>query len=775
MSDDKRLYADGGSGSLGSNSAANDASAGSVPARPRTASGRASAAPQDTMEFIALASRGREQAAGAASDGRAASAAGTAATQGSRFASQQPGQNAAGAAQHAAARNIPRIDTEDIPRMSADAPRTQPATDYRTGGAATAPTSQAASSQASSAGASGDDFYDFNLPYGSDDGNDDGLIRHRHSKKRRRKRHIIIAVVAVLVVLVVGLGVSGFMLFNSARNVKSQASTALTLVTGMKDKVASGDFAALSDDAQQIDSLCATIQDETSGPLWTAATFIPVVGGDVTAARTLVDTLADVSSQVLVPVSANLADATPGKLLSDGTINVSAIEAIATSLADSAPVLTEANERVQSIGDTHIGQVTELVDTAKDGFAMLSGAVDASQKIAPVLPAMLGAQGTRQYLIVAENNAEIRTLGGFSGALGVLTVDNGHISLDEFEGVSTLRQLGGPTDQIQISDEEMRLFQPEAETLNFTIGDAFFIPDFPRGSEITRTLWGLTHEGQQIDGVFAIDPIFLQYVLQLVGGVTALDGTQVDGTNAAQVLLSEVYWKYATDTDMQDAVFASVASAAFDKVVGGMGSLDFVQLFDVIGRGAEEGRLLIWMENESEQEAIRQVGVDGALPTDPADPETGVYVNNYSYSKIDWYLDLNVECSSGMKSGDGTTTYSMKATLTNTLPAELADELPPYLQAHHAGLEPAMELLRLYLYAPMGGTISDVQCSADSMTEATHNGLQVFYQDVYLMPGDTYEVTYTVTVPPEGADKELDVRVTPTAQDARKGTLDEED
>ena len=62
----------------------------------------------------------------------------------------------------------------------------------------------------------------------------------------------------------------------------------------------------------------------------------------------------------------------------------------------------------------------------------------------------------------------------------------------------------------------------------------------------------------------------------------------------------------------------------------------------------------------------------------------------------------------------------MKATLTNTLPAELADELPPYLQAHHAGLEPAMELLRLYLYAPMGGTISDVQCSADSMTEATH-------------------------------------------------------
>ncbi len=53
---------------------------------------------------------------------------------------------------------------------------------------------------------------------------------------------------------------------------------------------------------------------------------------------------------------------------------------------------------------------------------------------------------------------------------------------------------------------------------------------------------------------------------------------------------------------------------------------------------------------------------------------------------------------------------------------------------------------------------------------ATHNGLQVYYQDVRLMPGESFQVTYTVTVSAEAAE-ELDVRVTPTAQHARKGEI----
>lgn len=621
------------------------------------------------------------------------------------------------------------------------------------------------------------EFFDFNLPYGEGDAsvNDEGLVRHRHRRGEKRRRNVGVIVGVVIAVLVVALGAGGFALFNSARSVKSQAKEAIALVSSVKDKVVSGDFTTLLADAKSLDEICSSIQGEVSSPLWTVAAFVPVIGGDISAARTMVDALADVSSGGVLPISESLAAATPGKLFHDSAVNMSALEALVGSLSDAAPVFIEANERIQAIGDTHIEQVTELVETAKGGFAALDGAARTSEKIAPVLPQMLGAGGaTRNYLITAENNAEIRTQGGFAGSAGVLSVTDGVISLGDFEGV---QHVADPDlrAQITISDEEMNLFQPYEPTMDFTSGDSYFTPDFPRGAWLAAKLWSLNHDDMQIDGVVAVDPTFLQYILQVAGGVTAIDGTEVDGTNAAQALLSQVYWNYPADNDMQDAVFASVADAAFDKLLGGLDDIDIAKLASAVSRGASEGRLLMWMANEQEEDAIDAAGITGALPTDASDPQTGVYVNNYSYSKLDWYLNLDAMKGSSFKNAGGTVSYNMTVTMKNDMSLEDAENLPAYVQAHNGGADsPAQQMLRLYLYAPMGGSISDVTCSSGQLTEASHNGLQVLFGDMRLMPQEEITVTYTVTVPAEGADKDLEVRVTPTAEAARTGEAAEQ-
>ena len=234
-----------------------------------------------------------------------------------------------------------------------------------------------------------EDYYDFGLNYGGDSSTSptsNGLVRHRHRKGERKKRRVAAVVAVIVAVVFVAFGVSGFMLFNSAKTVKSQAKETVEIVGGLKDKVTSGDFSTLPDDAKKIDELCSSMKKETSSPVWTMASFIPVYGGDINAARTMVDALSDVSSGALVPMADNLAQATPGKLFQDGTINVSALQAVADSLSDSSKAFKGANKKVQGIGDTHIAQVTELVDKAKDGFATLDGVVDAAEKIAPFCP-----------------------------------------------------------------------------------------------------------------------------------------------------------------------------------------------------------------------------------------------------------------------------------------------------------------------------------------------------------------------------------------------------
>lgn len=617
-----------------------------------------------------------------------------------------------------------------------------------------------------------EDYYDFGLNYGSDassSSTSDGLVRYRHRKGERKKRHTGAIIAAVVAVLLVALGASGFMLLNSAKTVKSEAKEAVEIVGGLKDKVTSGDFSTLPDDAKKIDELCNSMKAKTSSPLWAAASFIPVYGSDINAARTMIDALSDVSSNALVPMADNLSQATPGKLFQDGMINVSALQAVADSLSSSSKVFKNANEKIQGIGDTHISQVTELVDKAKDGFATLNGAVDAAEKVAPVLPQMLGANGqTRHYLVLAMSNVEIRACGGFPGSRGVMSVTDGKLELGDFVKVDMMKE---PLSPLPITDEEANLFTTGwgltgFNTLGYTMGDVTMTPDYPRAAQLASDMQKAI-VGDDIDGVFAVDPVFLQYMLGVVGGTQLPDGTVVDGSNAAKVLLHDIYWNYPVEE--QDAIFAAVAGSAFNKIVDELGSSDITKIAAAIEKGASEGRVLMYSRNDDEEKAAKALGISGALQTDTSEaPILGVYVNNYSYSKMDWFLDKRVTIDSSVENADGSTTYRVTTSLKNTMTPQEKAEMPGYFQGHN-GISQDIddEVLRLYLYAPAGGSISDIKTSGSGsieMNEATHDGLKVAWGGVHMLLGQDIKVEYTVTTSKDSGHKELKVRTTPTAQ-----------
>ena len=612
-----------------------------------------------------------------------------------------------------------------------------------------------------------EDYYDFGLNYGGDSSTSptsNGLVRHRHRKGERKKRRVAAVVAVIVAVVLVAFGVSGFMLFNSAKTVKSQAKETVEIVGGLKDKVTSGDFSTLPDDAKKIDELCSSMKKETSSPVWTMASFIPVYGGDINAARTMVDALSDVSSGALVPMADNLAQAAPGKLFQDGTINVSALQAVADSLSDSSKAFKSANEKIQGIGDTHIAQVTELVDRAKDGFATLNGAVDAAEKVAPVLPQMLGANGqTRNYLLYAMNNVEIRACGGFGGSQGLISVTDGQMSIGEF-----VPRIGLSEDEAveSVDEEDEALFGNHSNLYN---SGNTYSPDWPRNSQRVAALWKSQY-GQDVDGVVGIDPVFLQYLLGLVGNVSLPDGTVVDGTNAAKVLMHDVYWNYPVEES--DGIFASVASAAFDKILGGIGDVDVTKLVGAFERGAEEGRLIAWMRNDDEQNAIKETGIDASLPDpdDPsADPVAGVYFNNLSFSKLDWYLNADTQIGQGVKNGDGTCSYRITVTLTNIMTQEEAGKLPDYVAAGASDAARDDERLNVSVFAPTGGNISDltVEGTQFGLGAATWHGIPFYSGTVDLHAGETTTITYTLTTSAEAGDKPLTLRQTPTCQAAR--------
>lgn len=590
-------------------------------------------------------------------------------------------------------------------------------------------------------------------------------------KRRRRGKTVAIVIACVLVALLAVGGTCGFMLYNSVKNVKSQAQSAVTLAKGAVSKVKDGDFTSVASDLRQLDAMCDNIKDETDGPLWTLASCAPVYGGDVKSARVLVSALCDVSDSALVPLADSLSSATPGKLFADGVINVSVLQAVADSLADAAPVITGANESVQGIGTMKLAQLQDYVDKAKSAFSTLSSAVDAADEVAPLLPGIFGADGqTRNYLVVAENNVEIRANGGYGGAQGIISVTDGVMTINDFQPKISM----GIENALPVTDEEEALFNYATGEMGDDSGDALFTPDFPRAASLISQMWEITY-GDHVDGVVALDPVFLQYLLGVVGGTTLPDGSTMDGTNAAKVLMHDVYWNY-DDTDIQDAMFSAAASAAFDKVLGGLGGADLKTLLSAVTKGFDEGRFIAWMENADEEALVKKMGIDAALPDandTSAAPVAGVYVNNIRGSKMDWFLDKSVSVGTAAKNVDGSTSYPVSVTLSSALDPAEEDSLPWYVTGVPKG-QPDwnVERVAVLLYAPAGGSITGLQTSGDlapaiGPQELTHNGLQVFNSVINLKAAQSITFSYTVTVPAAAGDQPLTVRSTPTCQDAR--------
>lgn len=577
---------------------------------------------------------------------------------------------------------------------------------------------------------------------------------------RGKKVGIVVGIV-LAVLLVVG-GTCGVLLYNSVTSIRAQAQEIMDQVDPLKEALKSGDAAAIDSSVGTVQERMAAINAEVHGPLWTLASWLPVVGEDVRSVQSLGDAGQALVDEALVPIANDVAGTGLSGLFKDGVVNVGLIQTVSETLDSSLPTIESSLDTIASLPEANIPQLAEILGRVQGPVKEAQGLIDQVRPVLDVLPQMLGADGqTRTYLVLAQNNSEVRSTGGMPGSWGTVTITDGAISMGEF--TSVVNQEGF---DVPVLEEELNHI---GWTLGTNAAQVTYTPNFVRTGEMASEYWRQAGLGE-VDGVIAIDPVFLQWLLGLTGGFTAPDGSTIDGSNAAQALLSDTYWKFGNDATAQDEYFGSVAALAFQNIMSGIGNVDMTDLMDVIARGGETGRLLVWMVNEDEESVMRDFGLSGEMGSDPAAPELGVYLNDATWSKIDWYASCYTQIGEGVVNDDGTTSYSVTTTLVNTMTSEQAVTAPKYVSGYNPSKREASDMLTyVYFFAPMGGSISNMNIvgsgSCGGFTNATGYGLPMSYALTSLLAGESLTFTYTVTTSAE-AESPLALRTTPLAQES---------
>ena len=596
------------------------------------------------------------------------------------------------------------------------------------------------------------------------------------AQRKRRRRNIIIAVIAA-VVIVLGGATAAFAM--SAKGAKDNAQELMTQGQNLITQVKAGDMTGAQATASNFASTAKELHDTTSSPLWAAATVIPVYGGDIAQVRTIAEVADTLSQQVLVPVVKGLPTEGLASIVVGNGVNVQALQDLLVPLGASSDSIHECAQKIDSLGEVHLDQLKNPVSTIKSALSALDAVSAQATEISNVLPGMLGVNEPRNYLLIAANNAEIRSTGGMAGSFGLMTVTNGQIQVGDFAGADVAPSL---TDEVVMdcTDEEEQIF---GNRVAYDIRDSCFIPNFARAAQFERHIWE-ANNNPAVAGVVMLDPVFLQRILAITGPVTTSDGTVVDGNNCAQMLMNEVYIKYGDNNAAEDLFFADVANQAMHNIFNNLGGADLTGFLTTVTKSFEDRRFYAWMVDDREQAVLKSFGATGETPTSETEPVTGVYLSAAIGGKIFWYLDADTTVGPGTKNSDGSTSYNVTLTLNNTLSEELASTLGWYITGELQYKRSASDMtLDVYLFAPAGGKISNVESHGyfygpdkftspwdthpltEGMTEASYNGQNVWYGVTGINGDSGTTITYTVTTSPK-ATEELKVDQTPPANES---------
>ncbi|WP_162237667.1 DUF4012 domain-containing protein [Agreia sp. Leaf244] len=454
---------------------------------------------------------------------------------------------------------------------------------------------------------------------------------------------------------------------------QKELSQVVPIASEIKAQVVAGDVAGASAAADRIAQHTTTAAELTSDPIWRAGETLPWVGANLRVVRELAAAGDEVAQNGVVPLTTltgtiGLSSFKPQA----GHIDLQPIVDAQPTLASASASLAQATADVDSIdvGGT-LAQVSEARIKLKNALTEASNAVSLIESASRLIPSMLGHDGPRNYLVLFQNNAELRSTGGIPGAMAVVSTNGGSLALTAQASSRDFPKFEAPVIDLPV---ETRAIYGE-NTAQY-IQDVTFTPNFSVSGQIAREMWK-ERFGLEVDGVVSLDPVALSYLLAATGPITLPTGDVLTSENAVQLLLQDVYSRYQEPVE-QDVFFASAAAAVFEKVAGG--ELDATKLVDALGHAADERRVLLWSAHPDDQAILADSSLSGSLPMSSSTSEVfGVYFNDATAAKMDPYLDVSVSTGQNVCRKDGLPNYSVNITLTNSLLADSVSSLPDYV------------------------------------------------------------------------------------------------
>lgn len=546
--------------------------------------------------------------------------------------------------------------------------------------------------------------------------------------------------VLVLVVVVA----FGCWLGIKALDAKSNLEQARLNAQQAKDALLQGDTDEATQRADNAASHAQSARDATHSLPWDVTAAIPWLGTPFRTGQQISDVVLGLTADVLQPSTRTGTALSPDRLLQGNRVDVQLLRDQEPALSELAEASARLNADAQSIGDPGYLSVlddarTQLQGQTADVASLLENTALAS-RLAPV---MMGADGPRTYFMAFQTNAEARGTGGLLGGFGILRFNDGAPSVDTLATNRELVRASAPVNLGREFADQYGFANPFTDFRNSNLSS-----HFPYAAQIWKSMWE-QESGMGIDGVIALDPIALSYILGAAGSVTMPDGEVVTRDNVVELTESTAYSRFPTDQLARKQYLQDIASEVVKKMTGPIQSPR--ALLDALGKAVSERRISVWSSSPEEQAMLEETSLAHVIPDDPA-PYAEVVINNLGGNKMDYYLDRGIEYAADGCSGD-TRLSTVTVRLTNDTPQQ---PLPDFV-AGAPGIAPEIPIrvpsgtnvASVKLLGTKGATLVSALASGQKVPVITsaERGHPSFEVQVAIPPGKSGEISFRLSEP----------------------------
>ncbi|MDA8044195.1 MAG: DUF4012 domain-containing protein [Actinomycetota bacterium] len=533
------------------------------------------------------------------------------------------------------------------------------------------------------------------------------------------------AVMAVCI-LVIPLGVAALTTRGRIDQGIGDAQDALHKLTGGNVSAGRQELTAAAEDFR-------TSRDSL-GAWWTAgARLVPVVSEQraalvdgVAVARAVTQAARVESSQVDV---ASLR-------YSGGGVDLAKVKSLAGPLNNIEVVLARADSVLRRAGnDWDIGAISHRLDTLRSDISRARSSIALGQQVVQDSPSLLGADGVRHYFVAFMDPPESRGLGGIIAWYGILTADQGRLTLTSegdplnFEAQLAQRgggHLSGPSSYLNRYGQ----FRPQDHPVDLT-----YSPDLPTVTDVVSQIYSeLGHP--PIDGMLVLDPKSVSAVLAYAGPVYVSGFGELTPENTAELLDKGQYALYPRP-DQQGArkeVLDAALKAASEQLTHG--SVNVRALASDLSPLVHSGDLLFWSTHAGDQALLRRIGLAGSFPPAAGGDLLSFISQNAANNKVDAYLQRTLDYHVTFDPADGFVSSTLDVSLHNAAPSSgLPDEVIGSYPG--SGLPLGSDLLWYSIYTPLQLSGATLDGRPITLREEGEFGLRTYSGYVSIRSGVT--------------------------------------